>query len=64
MEKENGTCLYSCIFLIEVEEVRDSVLLEEFSAYRKLLFGTNTRDINITKMFFARSKSDRITSTN
>ena len=32
---DNGTCLFSCFFPIEVEETREEVLREDFSAYRK-----------------------------
>lgn len=35
LEAENNTCFYSCIFLIEVEEVRNDILEQEFSSYRK-----------------------------
>ena len=37
MEVENGTSVYSCLFLIEVVEVRSNILQDEFSAYRKFL---------------------------
>ena len=33
--RNDGSCIYSCQFLIEVVEVRGEVLREEFSAYRK-----------------------------
>ena len=33
----NNSCIYSCLFLVEVEEVRNDVLQQEFSAYRKCL---------------------------
>ena len=36
-EDVNNTCIYSCLFLVEVEEVRNDVLEQEFSAYRTFL---------------------------
>ena len=35
----NGDCLFSCFFVLEVEEVRESVLRMEFSVYCEFLHG-------------------------
>ena len=34
-ELENDTCIISCFFIVEVEEVRREILKVEFSVYRK-----------------------------
>lgn len=35
---QDGSCVYRCSFFVEVEEIRESVLRNVFSVYRKLHF--------------------------